>query len=655
MSVHNQPRNHTSHRVIERLAALGFGTLVAAAIGCTSTTAKTAKTPTPSPDAKSADILATVQSPPPPASAKPVVASAPKGPQANVLSSTIRNVTVYSDRARVTRRATAAIGPKPTVYAFKALPGWVDDGSVRVSTSLGRIVDVRVSRNYLARATDPAYLQAEEALQALTNRMAALTDEMKVLDAQSKQIENIKAFSLEKVTKDTTIGDISVESYGRVVAFISKSLRETAKARRTVLIERTKLQPEIDAAQRRLNELKGLTQLEETMVLVALEHTAKADSVIEITYMLPGATWEPMHELRVSKLRPQTVEVASFAVITQTSGEDWNHADITFSTQSSTETVRIPALEALTLGDAKTATQMIERRSASFSRAQSAFDSQNMMWNKMQQKSAYHHNFEETYRSNYDYLQVVQSKTVQLFQSLQKRGTTAHFKAINTANVRADGHSVRLPIGRSQLSATQKIVAAPEQSLNAAVTLDMLNASAQAFLPGKVSLYQDGAFLGMTDIDFIAEGERFALFLRVADHIKLTRVLDKKQSSIVRKKRTRMQVAFLVSVENLSDKSTSLTLADRIPVSENKQIAISRVKINPAVKPDSKGILYWPLTLEPKQKQAFSIQYQIEYPPTLILDMKRKRRPMRSPSRRQMNKPKMYNLEEDIIQLESDL
>ncbi|PIV99524.1 MAG: hypothetical protein COW42_10790, partial [Deltaproteobacteria bacterium CG17_big_fil_post_rev_8_21_14_2_50_63_7] len=74
----------------------------------------------------------------------------------------------------------------------------------------------------------------------------------------------------------------------------------------------------------------------------------------------------------------------------------------------------------------------------------------------------------------------------------------------------------------------------------------MTNSSDKPFLPGRVALYQDGAFLGMTDIDFIAAGENFALFLSVADHLKLSRTLDRKSSSLVRKKFNRMQVSFIV-------------------------------------------------------------------------------------------------------------
>ncbi len=650
MSVHRDPKMMSRHPARARWSA-AFA-LVVVGLGCRPT-AKKATTPAPDPT-----LDGTFTAVPPSNLGASTAPPVPLGPQAEVLSSSIRKVTVYSDRALVTREATATLGKEPTVYAFRQLPGWVDDGSVRVSTSAGRILDVRVQRSYLARASDEAYRQAELKAQELANQMAALDDEVKILDAQTKQIESIKAFSLDKITKDMTVGNINVDSYGSVVEFISNSLRDTAKARRAVEVERARLAPSIEASGRQLTEMRGLTQLEETSILVTLEGPAKTKARLELIYMLPGATWEPMHELRVSAANPKSVEVTSFAVVTQTGGEDWNHAEMTFSTQSSTESVRIPELEALTLGDTKTATQILKRQSASFRRAQAAFDQQNLLWNKQRQKSAYRHNFEEVYQSNYDYLQVVQSKTVQIFQSLQKRGTTAHFTAIGTANVRADGRSVRLPIGRTRLDSVQKIVAAPEQSLNAARTLEMTNSSGQPLLPGRVALYQDGAFLGMTELDFIAEGERFALFLNVADHLKLTRTLDKKQSSLVRKTRTRMQVAFIVTVENLSSKTAALTLADRIPVSENRAITISKVKITPAVKPDSKGILYWPLTLKPKEKRRFRIQYQVEYPPTLILETKRNRARAPSPSpaqrRRRPQKQKMYNLEEDLVDLESN-
>ena len=606
-------------------------------------------TPTMRAPASTAGGAATVAAPPPPPPAAQDVANAES--EATALESKVTRVTVYSDRARISRQATAAVTTEPKVFAFRRLPGWVDDGSVQVSASAGRIVDVRVDRRFLAQATDASWRALEAEHKALQARVAALRDEVAILDAQKQQIEAIKAFSLAKITQDTVIGNVTVKTYDDVLGFIGESLRKTAAARRAVQAQLDELAPEVTASLRRLEDAKGLMKLEETTVLVTLEASAPTPVIVEATYMLPGVTWEPMHELRARTTEAGSVEVISFAAVTQTSGEDWGGAELSFSTQSTTQSVRIPELEALTLGDTQTATRILTSHETSFTRAQSAFAAQSELWNKVNSSTAERAltNFEEVYESNLEYLQVVQGRTVSIFESLEKRGTTAHFKAQRAESVRGDGHPVRLLIGRTVLGSTQQIVAAPEQSLNAARTLAMVNATGQPLLPGKVALYQDGTFLGVTDIDFVANGERFALFLSVADHLKLTRQMDRKKSTLVRKTRTQMQVVFVITVENLAAVETSFTLADRIPVSENKEIRVDKITITPTTRPDSQGLLHWAVTLKPGEKREYRIGYQVEYPAELMIETHRRRLESPSPAA-----PSKSRIEDQLLDMEGE-
>ena len=591
--------------------------------------------------------------------AAPATADAPAADEPGTvgLASTIKRVTVFSDRALVTRAAKAKVGAEPSVYAFKHLPGWVDDGSVRAASSAGRIVEVRVGRSYLARATDPTYRKAETSARELSARLGALEDELKVLAAQEKQIADVRAFSSEQLPKDVLVEKVGVDNYAAVVDYVARTLRETAKARRAAEAERDALGPEIAAAKHRLEELTGLTQIEETTVYVTVQGAAAEEANVTLTYMLPGATWEPVHDLRTAEGGAGGVEITSFAVVAQATGEDWSDVELSFSTQSSIAAAVIPELSALTLGDTRGATQVTERRSASFSRAEAAFRGQNRLWNLRLQGSAEGQAFEEIYKTNLEALQVIQAKTVQIFQSLQQRSTTTQFRAQGTTKVRGDGRSVRAPIGRARLQAKQAIVAAPEQSLNAAVTLEMVNDSGQTLLPGAVAIYQGSSFSGMTHADFVADGETFSLFLGVADQLKLSRAIDKKHSALLRKQRTQMQLAFVVTAENLSNKPVTLTLADRVPVSEEREIVISNIKVTPDVKPDNKGILRFQITLAPREKRRFDIQYQIEYPPTLVLEMKRKRPAdpsPASPAARPANKDFAdRDLRQDIQKLEA--
>ena len=572
----------------------------------------------------------------------------------NAVSSRITKVTVYSDRALVTREASVPLTKDAVVHRFHRLPGWVDDGSVRASTSAGRIVDVNVERRFLARSTDAGFRKVEHQHKELEQRLQALDDELAILEAQKAHIESIEMFSLDKLSTDAVMRDIKVSSYGEVVDFVSGSLRATAAARRRTVAERERLAPEVEASKRNLEELRRLTTLEETSVLVTLQGSADGTANVTLTYATPGATWEPMHELRAESAKPSTAELTSFAVVTQTTGEDWNRAELSFSTQSASDPDRIPELEMLALGQTEEATRSVTKRETSFHRAQQAYTEQNMHWNRMNQapsrQRAEVERFEKSYTSNLEYFERVQSRTVEIFQGLQQRGTHAHFVAPTPAIVRSDGRPIRLRIGSHRIKAQGKIIAAPEESLNAALTLQMTNNSPQALLPGSVARYRDGAFLGMTDVDFVAQGEDFSLFFSVADQVKLTRKLDRKHSSLVRRARNRMQLSFVTTAKNLSDQEVELVLAQRVPVSENSEIVVSNVKITPAGKPDAEGIVRTTLALKPQEERELRVSYQIDYPPSLVFDVQRRRSQPDAPS--PAAAPRKYNLEDRIHDME---
>lgn len=620
---------------------------LAAAIGCTNTP--------PAASPPSADARAST----PPVFALAATVADPAGePEEPGVASRITRVTVYSDRALVSREAPVTLAAEPTVFRFKKLPGWVDEGSVRAATSAGKIVDVTVERRFLARSTDEGFQKVEQKHRALLQKMQALDDELAILDSQQRHVESIKVFSLEKLSTDAVTRDIKVDSYGQVVDFVTGTLRKTAAARRDVREAREQLAPEVEASARNLEELRRLTKLEETAVLVTVQGSAGASAALTLTYATPGATWEPMHEVRAGAADPDSVELTSFAVVTQTTGEDWNQAELSFSTQSSSDSERIPELEMLALGKTQEVSRSVTRQTSSFSTAQKKFEEQNVHWNRMNQagsrRASELERFEQSYSTNLEMLERVQSKTVQIFQGLQTRGTTAHFVAKEPAIVRSDGRSIRLRIGNSRIKARRSIIAAPEESLNAAVTLEMANKTGQPLLPGNVARYQDGAFLGMTEVDFVAKDEEFSMFFSVADQIKLTRELDKHQSSLVRNARNRMQLSFVSTAKNLSERPVTLVLAERIPVSENTDIRVSNVKISPNEKPDAKGIVRFTVTLAPREERAFRVSYQVEYPPSLIFDVRRKQQmeaPSPSPAAAPP-RPRKMDFEERLIQIE---
>lgn len=541
-----------------------------------------------------------------------VHAAGPDDDGAKSLTTRVAEVTVYADRARVARRATLEAGEDTRRFAIRGLPGWIDEGSVRaqlVPSTAGQIIDVEVRSTFLARTEAEDVRRAEEKVREIADQIASLDDERGVLDAQARQIDSIRAFAMDKLPKDALTRDVKVASYAEMVEFVSESLRKNAKARRDLERKRRDLAPELAARQRTLGEMQEKASLEQRTVLVTVSGT-KGASQLELAYMTPGATWEPVTEMRA---RPgaASVTLASFAVVTQTTGESWDGAVIRLSTQRPGATLRIPELEALLVGgNGPSLARAMGAPEDTFARAVQEYEGKNVILRKTE------------FQSMVTEQRARQQRVADVFESIESRGTTAHFEALGSTTVRTDGRPVRVPLGTNELSAKHRVVAAPEASLNAARIVELVNDSKRPILPGKVALYLDGAFLGTTETAFVAQGESFTLFTGTADGVKLARTLDRKRSKMEKHgKKTRMTVSFLVTAENLGTESVQVSLRDRLPVSETSEVKVEDVKVLPEIKADREGKLKWEVALAPRESKTFRVEYAIEYPTDLLARM----------------------------------
>jgi uncharacterized protein (TIGR02231 family) len=414
---------------------------------------------------------------------------------------------------------------------------------------------------------------------------------------------------MEKLPKDAAMGKLDMDAYEQVVDYIAESLSDIAEAKREIEKAERKLTPQAQVLQKKLNDLKTRARLEKRNILINVQASQPAKATLEVVYMLPGATWEPIHDLRTDENKDM-VTLVSYARVSQTTGEDWSNARLSFSTQRPSETIRIPQLDALLVGHNVGQVMQTEQQGKTFQAAYDNFITYNGIWidqNPEQKRKDIYGN-----RSRND---EIAQQMIQVFDELQKRGTTAHFYSNARATVRTDGSQVRVKIGEMTVARKENILSAPEASLNAVTIVDLANKGRQPLLPGKVSLYKGSSFLGTTEISFVAESEEFSLFLGVADHLKISRVLDRKASSIDRgRSRTKLHAEYAITIENLSDKESSLDVTDRVPLSDNKDVRLSGVKISPDAEPDSQGIVHWTIKVAAGAKQVLKLKYTVEYP-----------------------------------------
>ncbi len=574
----------------------------------------------------------------------PVVALAEDPSGAEPLKSRIGRVTVYSDRAQVVRTSTDALTGTGR-YVFTGLPGWVDADSVRVALApmaAGRVLDVSVETRHLAEASSDAVREAEAKVRETADAISGLDDELKTLADEVQRLEAIRAFRLDSLPKDLQTRDVPVKALKDTLGFVTEALRADRAAIREFGRKRRDLVPVLAARQRELAELTARTQLRQTAIVVEVE--LKASARLELTYMCPGATWEPTGDVRVaSGAKGDRVEVSQVATVIQTTGEDWSQAELAFSTQSPGDVLDIPTAHGLLLdGSGEGLTAAVGKAGESFNKAQ-------MMYAEDNEKQA---NKDEFWRANMQRQQTMQTRAAGRFAELRERGTTAHFKAMSGRTVRTDGKPVRVPIALGTFDAARHIVAVPEVSLNAVATAALVNGGTQPILPGTFALFVDGAFVGTSEVPFVAPGEKFTTFLGMVDQVKLERVLDKKSSALSRRgKRTQMTISHVVTAQNLGAHPLTLDFSDRVPVSRTDEIEVDDVETPKDAAPDSEGLIRWTETLAPGEKRSWRISYTLDYPTDFVARYRAAvesgAMPAPAPAKR------MRSLEADIEQFES--
>jgi uncharacterized protein (TIGR02231 family) len=535
--------------------------------------------------------------------------------QTTPVETSITDVTVFADRALITRTGPVKLEHGTARYSVAALPVWLDSGSLRARlepAESGEIVDVELAKEFLVESSNEELRAAEKAVEEVNDRLAEMDDELALLESRSTHVEGLRGFSMDKLPRDAVSRDIPIGHYRDLVEFVDEELTAIKARQREITRARRALLPEKQARERRLGELQTQASLEQYTIVVTVSSRSLENARLAISYMLPGATWEPQHEFRFASGDGEIL-FSTFASITQTTGEDWTGATLKLSTQSSIGIVSIPELETLLVGRDNADRIFRPQTEDSFSTANTLWLNKSELWNTTRQTQQ-----TEDYRQNRRAQTDAQSRAARKFERLQKRGTTALYEAMTTHTIRSDGRPVRVLLTSTRMSGTPRLIAAPEVSLNATRTAHLENTADQPILPGTVALFANGAFVGNTEVDFVAAGEDFDLFAGLADEIKITRDLDRSRSRINRGRRTtEIRVAYVVEVENLVDRPARLDLADRIPVSHTKEIKVTDVEISPPVQPDADGLLLWKLDLVAKSTTRITISYAVEYPTDL--------------------------------------
>ncbi|WP_162128316.1 mucoidy inhibitor MuiA family protein [Flavobacterium phycosphaerae] len=156
---------------------------------------------------------------------------------------------------------------------------------------------------------------------------------------------------------------------------------------------------------------------------------------------------------------------------------------------------------------------------------------------------------------------------------------------------------------------------APVLSENVFLTAKVKDWNKYDLLPGDASIYTEGSYAGTTYINPYQTEEELVISMGVDSNL----IIERKQLNNTKDKSflggTRIiDRNYEITLRNNKSTDVAVKIYDRIPISENKEIKVEKENTDGATYDEKTGILYWQVTLSPKQALKKQLAYQVKYP-----------------------------------------
>ncbi|CAB3816647.1 hypothetical protein A6I77_24475 [Achromobacter xylosoxidans] len=518
------------------------------------------------------------------------------------LASSIGAVTVYQDRAVVTRAASSDLPAGEHELVLEKLPASLQENSLQVSAkSSGQatLLDVRVRDAFQADTANERVKQLEDQIRKLQGQQAALDDEASVLDNQRELVAMMQRGATEPA-KDgprPTLDELKA-----IQALSSDTLSRTLAGLRRVAEQREELERQLSAAQGELGQLQGqLNRRTKTVTLrVNLARAGKLD--LNVSYAVAGARWTPSYDAR---LRPadRSVDLGYFGVIRQNTGEDWNNVKLTLSTARPALGGGAPKLNPWIIDVAAPPPPMPAPVAAAPVMRPEPRARQSV-------KSA------SAEMAAGDMAPALEEATVAT-AAVQSEATSASFQIRTPATLPSDNSTQRVAITTAKLPATLQYQSTPALREAAFLTALANNNTEYPFLAGTLNTFLDDAFVAASSMKSVMPGEKVELALGADDGISIKRQLVNRytESTGFSGNGKRVTYEYKITVKNNKATKEQVSFKDRLPISRNEKIEVKLLSPSERdIKREDDGVLVWNWEMEPGKSRDAVLKFSVDYP-----------------------------------------
>ncbi len=271
---------------------------------------------------------------------------------ASTVSTSISHVCVYRSGAVITRSGTVQATALPAQFCIDGLPLSLEESSVRVRAS-GKSFASGVKAVFsFPPEGEVAEPELEAAIRKAEEDAAGLERSLLTLTAEQARRERIP-LSLPTPVKDEPPRPAPAAAWTGLLSWLREAGLEAAAQRQKLNTELTAARERVARLKREFSETRkresALADKVRKKVLFQLSGPAGETIEIQIEYRVSLARWVPSYVFRIFP-KENRASVSLRALVTQSTGEAWEHVRLSVSTAEPLDVKSIPDLASLRIG-----------------------------------------------------------------------------------------------------------------------------------------------------------------------------------------------------------------------------------------------------------------------------------------------------------------
>ncbi|MCK6542958.1 mucoidy inhibitor MuiA family protein [bacterium] len=543
------------------------------------------------------------------------------------LNTAISDVTVYTDRAAITRSGEIYLNPGEYQFVVSDLPHALQDQSLRVGgsgTAMARISDIKIELDYIDTMPQNRLKDLQDQLALLMQDERVFNDRLGLLGKEKELLDQIK----NSITQNKESNKLSFDDWSKLFGFYDANYNKLNDEIRTLEKKRGDLTVRKNALQNQINQLSGYGKLVKKKVFLTVNVSKPGMMNFAVDYVIGGAKWYPVYDVRVSP-EDKSVDMTYYAMIAQRTGEDWSNVNLAISTARPNVSGSMPQLSAWYLS--------VYQPIGILGRGGRSGAGMGAMSSAKMAKSA-----EEISDMNASggAGEVPEEAEAPIYEmetdeaAIETKSTSVVFKIKRKTNIPSDNYDHKVTITSESLKSDFAYSSVPKLAELVYLRASIENTTEAPFLAGNANVFFGSNFVGTTYLNTVIPTEKFDVSLGIDDGIRIKRqqIRDYNAEKGVFNKSVKKTFEYKITIESFKRTDDTILVVDQFPQSQDERIKVEAVlpefpkekwsspHPNGVIEKTGGGLVQWRLRIKPKEKIELRIKYVVEYPRDVKVD-----------------------------------